>query len=79
MAKYRVAWLPGDSANLGLRLVICSTIKASEGYELETAASDVINVTTGKPCPIVALPPARQAVIDAGGLIPYVRARLMAA
>jgi hypothetical protein len=28
--------------------------------------------------PIFPLPPARQAIIDAGGLIPYARARLLA-
>lgn len=67
-----------NAVNLGLRLVICPTIEASEGDDLEIAANQVMNVTTGNSFPIVPLPPARQTIIDAGGLIPYARARLMA-
>jgi hypothetical protein len=37
----------------------------------------VINKTTGRSFAIVPLPQARQAIIDAGGLIPYTRKRLL--
>jgi 3-isopropylmalate/(R)-2-methylmalate dehydratase small subunit len=68
-----------NAINVGTRLVHCPGIEASEGDELEVAGFEVRNVTTGKAFPIVALPPARQAIIDAGGLIPYTRKKLMEA
>jgi 3-isopropylmalate/(R)-2-methylmalate dehydratase small subunit len=67
-----------NSINLGLRTVICPAIEASEGDELELADTVVTNKTTGKQFPIVPLPAARQAIVDAGGLIPYARALLRA-
>ncbi len=67
-----------NAINLGLNMVICPTVEAGEGDELEVRGSDLLNRTTGKSFPIVALPKARQAIIDAGGLIPYTR-RLLAA
>jgi hypothetical protein len=36
-----------------------------------------LNRTTGKEFPTVPLPPARQAIIDAGGLIPFTRKRML--
>jgi 3-isopropylmalate/(R)-2-methylmalate dehydratase small subunit len=66
-----------NAVNLGLNLVICPTIEANEGDELEITSTEVLNLTTGKRFPVTPLPPARQAIIDAGGLIPYVRARVM--
>lgn len=66
-----------NSCNLGLRTIICPAIDASEGDELELTATEVINKTTGKKFAIEPLPPARQAIIDAGGLIAYTRKKLM--
>jgi 3-isopropylmalate/(R)-2-methylmalate dehydratase small subunit len=66
-----------NSANLGLRTVICPTIEAKDGDELELTATEVANRTSGKRFPIVPLPKARQDVIDAGGLIAYARKRLL--
>ncbi len=66
-----------NSANLGLRTIICPAIDASEGDELEVTATEVANRTTGKRFAIVPLPKARQAIIDAGGLIAYARKRLV--
>ena len=66
-----------NAVNLGLRLVICPDIEASEGDELEITADAVKNRTTGKSHAVEPLPPARQAIVDAGGLIPYVRMRVM--
>jgi 3-isopropylmalate/(R)-2-methylmalate dehydratase small subunit len=65
-----------NSINLGLRTVICPTIEASEGDELEIATTAVTNRTTGKRFAIVPLPAARQSIVDAGGLIPYARTLL---
>lgn len=66
-----------NSCNLGLRTIICPGIEASEGDEVEITDAEVVNKTTGKRFPVVPLPPARQAIIDAGGLIPYTRKRLL--
>ncbi len=66
-----------NSINLGLKTVICPDIEAGEGDELEIFAEKVVNKTTGKSFEVVPLPRARQAIIDAGGLIPYTRRRLL--
>ncbi|MDR3669430.1 MAG: 3-isopropylmalate dehydratase [Holophaga sp.] len=66
-----------NAINVGTRTVICPGIEASEGDDLELAGTEVRNKTTGKVFPTVPLPPARQAIIDAGGLIPYTRKKLM--
>jgi 3-isopropylmalate/(R)-2-methylmalate dehydratase small subunit len=65
-----------NAINLGLRTIICPTIEASEGDELEIGAGEVVNRTTGARHAIVPLPAARQAIVDAGGLIHYARALL---
>ena len=67
-----------NSVNLGLKLVICPTVEASEGDDLEVLPGKVVNRTTGKEFGTVPLAPARQAIIDAGGLIPFTRKRLRA-
>jgi 3-isopropylmalate dehydratase small subunit len=66
-----------NSANLGLRTIICPDIDAKEGDELDFTPTHVVNETTGKRFAIVPLPKARQDIIDAGGLIAYTRKRLM--
>ncbi len=67
-----------NAINLGLRVVICPDIEAEEGDELELTPSEVINLSSGKRFPITPLPAARQAIIEAGGLIAYTRQRLLA-
>ncbi len=62
-----------NSINLGLRLITAPGFAASVGDEVEISADAVVNRTTGLSVPIVQLPKARQAIIDAGGLIPYTR------
>jgi hypothetical protein len=37
-----------------------------------------VNRTTGRQFSVVPLPPARQAIVDAGGLVPYARQKLVA-
>ena len=66
-----------NSANLGLRTVICPEVEASEGDELDITRTEVVNVTTGRRFAVVPLPKARQDIIDAGGLIAYTRRRLL--
>ncbi len=66
-----------NSINVGLQMVICPGIEAEEGHELEVAGGQVVNRTTGRSFAITPLPKARQAIIDAGGLIPYARRLLV--
>ncbi len=66
-----------NAINLGLNMVICPTVEADEGNELEVQNDTLVNRTSGKSFPIVPLPKARQAIIDAGGLIPYTRRLLL--
>ncbi len=67
-----------NAINLGLQVVICPGLEASEGDELEITATQVLNRTTGKAFDQVQLPASRKGIMDAGGLIPYTRAKLMA-
>ena len=66
-----------NSINVGLRMIICPDIEADEGDELEIRDNKVWNLTSGNSFGIEPLPEARQAIIDAGGLIPYVRQLLL--
>lgn len=67
-----------NAINLGLRVLVCPEISAAEGDQLEIASAEVLNRTTGKRVRIAPLPKARQAIIDAGGLIAFTRSRLNA-
>jgi 3-isopropylmalate/(R)-2-methylmalate dehydratase small subunit len=62
-----------NSINLGVNTIICPKINAEVGDDLEITKTEVINKTKGQSFPIEPLPAARQAIIDAGGLIPYTR------
>jgi 3-isopropylmalate/(R)-2-methylmalate dehydratase small subunit len=66
-----------NSINLGLNTIICPDIEAEEGDDLKISATQVINQKTGKSFDILPLPKARQAIIDAGGLISYTRRRIL--
>jgi len=66
-----------NSINLGLNTVICPDIEAEEGDMLEISGDNVVNKTSGKSFDVMQLPKARQSIIDAGGLIPYTRNRLL--
>jgi 3-isopropylmalate/(R)-2-methylmalate dehydratase small subunit len=68
-----------NAINLGLNVVTAPGIEASEGDELEISATEVVNKTTGKTFAVEPLPKSRQAIIDAGGLIPYTRKRVLEA
>lgn len=66
-----------NAVNLGLETVICPEIEAVVGDELEWLPDKIINRTSGKSFAIVPHAPARQAIIRAGGLIPYARQKLL--
>ncbi len=68
-----------NAINLGLQVVMCPGLEAEEGHDLEITASQVRNLTTGQVFEQVPLPPARRAIMEAGGLIAYTRKRLVAA
>jgi 3-isopropylmalate/(R)-2-methylmalate dehydratase small subunit len=67
-----------NSINVGLQMVICPQIEADEGDEIEISGGQVKNLTKGKEFDTIPLPQARQAIIDAGGLIPYTRKLILA-
>jgi 3-isopropylmalate/(R)-2-methylmalate dehydratase small subunit len=66
-----------NSINLGLRVICCPHIEASEGDDLEISTGKIINHNSGKSFPVVALPKSRQAILEAGGLIAYTRQQLV--
>jgi 3-isopropylmalate/(R)-2-methylmalate dehydratase small subunit len=68
-----------NAINLGLRVVSCPMIEANEADELEVSASAVINHSSGKEFFTSPLPKSRQVIIDAGGLIPFTRKRVLEA
>ena len=68
-----------NAINLGLSVVICPDIEAAEGDELELAGDRILDKTTNRTYRREPMPKSRQAIIDAGGLIPYTRQRLQAA
>lgn len=67
-----------NSINLGLKVVLCPAIEASEGDELDITEDRVLNTTTSKVFEQVKLPASRKGIMDAGGLIPYTRTLLKA-
>ncbi len=66
-----------NSINLGLRTIICPDIEATIGDEIEVTDEVIFNRTSGRSFEMVPLPAARQAIIEAGGLIPYTRQLLL--
>jgi 3-isopropylmalate/(R)-2-methylmalate dehydratase small subunit len=66
-----------NAINLGLNIVAAPGFTASEGDEIDVGKTAVVNTATGRTCEVLQLPRARQAIIDAGGLIAYTRKRLL--
>ncbi len=79
VAKHFARIFLQNSINLGFNTVICPDIEAEEGDELEINGNMLINLTREQSFEITPLPKARQAIIDAGGLIPYTRQLLLQA
>ena len=67
-----------NAINLGLNVVTCPTLVASQGDDLEVTDTAVFNRTSGQRHPVVPLPPSRREIIAAGGLIAFTRQRLLA-
>lgn len=66
-----------NAVNLGLQTIISPDLEAEVDHELAITEKGITNLTTGKKYTIIALPQARQAIINAGGLIPYARKKLL--
>jgi 3-isopropylmalate/(R)-2-methylmalate dehydratase small subunit len=66
-----------NSINLGLRTILCPEIEAAVGDEIQVTHEMIFNQTSGQSFPVIPLPVARQAIIDAGGLVPYTRQLLL--
>jgi 3-isopropylmalate/(R)-2-methylmalate dehydratase small subunit len=66
-----------NAVNLGLKILVCPALEANEGDELKIEGGQVHNATTNRSYVLQPLPAARCAIVDAGGLIPYTRARLL--
>jgi len=77
VAKHFARIFLQNSINLGFNTIICPDIEANEGDELEISGDKVVNLTREESYNIVPLPKARQAIINAGGLIPYTRQLLI--
>jgi len=66
-----------NSVNLGLNTITCPDIEADIDDEIEIENNKIINKTKGRVFDIIPHPPARQAIIDAGGLINFTRKKLL--
>ncbi len=65
-----------NAVNLGLKTLTAPDIEAEEGDELEVGSGGIVNSRSGKQFQIQPLSGTRQAMMEAGGLIPYTRSRL---
>ncbi len=65
-----------NAVNVGLATMECPDIEASVGDEVEIGETLVTDRTNGKSFEIRPLPESRRVVVEAGGLVPYVRRRL---
>jgi 3-isopropylmalate/(R)-2-methylmalate dehydratase small subunit len=68
-----------NAINLGLKVTIAPSFEANEGDEVAFEDGHVLNRTSNRAFKVEPLPRARQAILDAGGLVPYTRTRLAAA
>ncbi len=66
-----------NAVNLGLRLFVSPELEADQGDELKISAHQIVNKRTRRSFALQPLPAARNAIIAAGGLIPYTRERLL--
>jgi hypothetical protein len=58
-------------------MAIVPTFEAEEGDTIEVRQGVLFNARTGRSFPVTPMPAARQAILDAGGLIPYTRRLLV--
>jgi len=64
-----------NAINVGLPVLICDTDLISEGDELEVdlAAGNVKNITSGAQLTFGRIPGAMLKILDEGGLVPYIK------
>jgi 3-isopropylmalate/(R)-2-methylmalate dehydratase small subunit len=67
-----------NAVNLGLQLLICPEFDLREGDMLQLFEDRIVNKNTKSVHLLDPFPKARRAIIAAGGLIPYTRARIVA-
>jgi 3-isopropylmalate/(R)-2-methylmalate dehydratase small subunit len=71
-----------NSINIGLPILECSEaaeqIKSGDQLEVDLSKGLIRNLTQGKTYQAQAFPPFMQQIVDAGGLMPYVKKRLAA-
>jgi 3-isopropylmalate/(R)-2-methylmalate dehydratase small subunit len=68
-----------NAINLGLQVVLAPSFEAHEGDEVVFEKGLILDLTSSRKFEVDPLPKSRQAILDAGGLVPYTRARLMEA
>ena len=70
-----------NAINTGLPIVVCpeaaSEAQAGDRLRVDLAAGIVENLTQGKEYDAEAFPPFMQELIDRGGLLPYVKSRVV--
>ena len=66
-----------NAINVGLNIVICQGIEAKEGDEIMVAKDKVMDATAAREFAVTPLPQSRQAIVDAGGLVPFTRKLLI--
>jgi 3-isopropylmalate/(R)-2-methylmalate dehydratase small subunit len=64
-----------NAINLGLPVLICDTDKINDGDELEVdlVAGKVKDITSGAELTFGKIPDVMLAILDEGGLIPYIQ------
>ena len=64
-----------NAINQGMPLLLCDTDKIADGDELDIKLKDgvVINLTSGVKISCSKIPPIMSAILEEGGLIPYIQ------
>lgn len=69
-----------NSINIGLPILECpeavAGIKSGDELEVELSTGKITNLNTGKTYQAASFPPFMQALIKAGGLMPYVKKKI---
>src|ERR1039457_6204903 len=68
-----------NAINLGLKVILAPSFEANEGDEVVFEDGRILDLTSNRAFEVDPLSKARQTIIAAGGLVPYTRARLVAA
>jgi len=69
-----------NAINVGLPIVVCpraaASVESGDAVRVDLEAGVVEDVTRGETYPVEPFPPFMQELIEAGGLIPYVKERV---